>query len=101
MILYNVTVSIDVEVEAEWLAWMKEKHIPDILNTGMFESARIFKVLNEEEVESTSYAVQYLADTMENVEIYHQRYAPALQEEHHARFRGKYAAFRTLLEGVS
>ena len=100
MILYNVTVSIDKEVEAEWLAWMKEKHIPDVLNTGMFESARIFKVLNEEEAESTSYAVQYLADTMENIEIYQKRFAPALREEHHARFRNRYVAFRTLLEGM-
>ncbi len=100
MILYNVTVSIDTDVETDWVAWMKDKHIPDILNTGMFVSARIFKVLNEEEAESTSYAVQYLADSMEHIEIYKQRYAPALQEEHHARFRGKYAAFRTLLEAL-
>ena len=100
MILYNVTVSIDKDAEAEWVAWMKDKHIPDILNTGMFVSARIFKVLNEDEAESTSYAVQYLAESMEHIQLYQQRYAPPLQEEHHARFRGKYAAFRTLLEAV-
>jgi len=101
MILYNVTISIDADVEAEWVEWMKAKHIPDILNTGMFVSARIFRVLNEEDVESTSYAMQYLAESMEHINLYQQRYAPALQEEHHVRFRGKYAAFRTLLEAVS
>ena len=101
MILYNVTVSIDKDVEDEWVQWMKDKHIPDILSTGMFGSARIFRVLDEDEAESTSYAVQYLADSLEHVEIYQQRYAPALREEHHAHFGGKYAAFRTLLEAVS
>ena len=100
MILYNVTVSIDKDVEDEWVSWMKDKHIPDILGTGMFMNARIFKVLDEDEAESTSYAVQYLADSMEYVEIYQQRYAPALREEHHVRFRGKYAVFRTLLEAI-
>ena len=101
MILYNVTVSIDKDVEDEWVRWMKDKHIPDILSTNMFVSARIFKVLDEYEAESTSYAVQYLAESMEYISLYQQRYAPALQEEHHVRFRGKYAAFRTLLEAVS
>jgi hypothetical protein len=79
---------------------MKDKHIPDILGTGMFVSARIFKVLTEDEAESTSYAVQYLAEDMEHISLYQQRYAPALQDEHHVRFRGKYAAFRTLLEAI-
>lgn len=101
MILYNVTISIDAGIETEWVEWMKARHIPDILNTGMFVSARIFKVLNEDEAESTSYAVQYLAESMEHIRLYQQRYAPALQEEHHSRFRGRYAAFRTLLEAVS
>jgi hypothetical protein len=34
MILYNVTVSVDPEIHDEWLAWMKSKHIPDVLATG-------------------------------------------------------------------
>lgn len=100
MILYNETISIDADVEADWVAWMKEKQIPEILNTGMFVSARIFKVINDNEAESTSYAVQYLAESMEHLSLYQQRYAPALQDEHHARFRGKYVSFSTLLEAV-
>jgi hypothetical protein len=41
MILYNVTVSIDESVEKEWLQWMKEVHIPDVMNTGLFVSSKI------------------------------------------------------------
>ena len=33
-ILYNVTVSIDKDVEKEWLEWMKKVHIPDVMRTG-------------------------------------------------------------------
>jgi len=36
MILYNVTVKIMKPLEAEWLKWMKEVHIPDVINTGLF-----------------------------------------------------------------
>jgi hypothetical protein len=33
MIVYNVTVNIDGAVEQEWLKWMKEVHIPEVLAT--------------------------------------------------------------------
>jgi hypothetical protein len=51
MILYNVTVNIDPEVHEDWLNWMKNTHIPDVLNTGMFIDNRFLRVLNTEEGE--------------------------------------------------
>ena len=33
MIIYNVTVGVDKSIEADWLAWMKEVHIPDVIKT--------------------------------------------------------------------
>ncbi len=45
MILYNVTISIDPEVHQEWLAWMKEVHIPDVLKTGMFRENKIEDII--------------------------------------------------------
>ena len=34
MILYNVTVNIDTDVEEDWIEWMKETHIPEVMKTG-------------------------------------------------------------------
>ena len=34
MYIYNVTTNIDESVHDEWLHWMKEIHIPDVLATG-------------------------------------------------------------------
>ena len=31
MIIYNVTISIDKEAETHWLDWMKNTHIPDVM----------------------------------------------------------------------
>ncbi|MBS1656895.1 MAG: DUF4286 family protein [Chitinophagales bacterium] len=33
MIIYNVTIKIYREAEAEWLNRMKTKHIPDVMST--------------------------------------------------------------------
>ena len=46
MILYNVTISIDTSVEEDWLQWMKEIHIPDVMNTGLFIDNKIYYYAN-------------------------------------------------------
>ncbi len=99
MIVYNVTVNIDTSVHDEWLQWMKEKHIPDVMHTGMFLENKICRILAESEG-GISYAIQYLCPDLETLERYQRLFAPALQAEHIQRYQGKVAAFRTLLEVV-
>ena len=38
---------------------MQHKHINDVLATGLFTNAKMVKVLVEEEMGGTTYAVQY------------------------------------------
>jgi hypothetical protein len=99
MILYNVTVNIDDEVKEEWLAWMREKHIPDVLATGLFVEYKLFRLLTEDEdAVGTTYAIQYFAKSMSQIEEYKQKHAAGLQEEHSSRYKDRYIAFRTLLQ---
>lgn len=97
MILYNVTVSIDENVAEEWLKWMREVHIPDVMKTGLFLEGRICRILAFEEG-GLSYSVQYLSPSEEAYNIYQQDHAPTLQQEHTERYAGKFAAFRTILK---
>lgn len=99
MFIYNVTVNISDEVHSDWLKWMKEVHIPDVMRTGCFTENRIFRVLFVED-EGHTYSIQYSFREMKDIERYNKEFAPALQKEHTERFRDKYAAFRTLLQAV-
>jgi hypothetical protein len=99
MILYNVTISIDAAVEEEWLQWMKEIHIPDVMNTGVFIDNKICRIHAEEEG-GKSYSIQYLAKSWNEYNQYQEQFALKLQQEHTLKFSGKFAAFRTILEVV-
>lgn len=99
MILYNVTINIDSVVHDEWLKWMKEVHIPDVLATGMFVESKIARILAEEEG-GKAYSIQYFARNMEDYDRYQKEFAPKLQAEHQQRYNGKFGAFRTLLHVV-
>lgn len=78
---------------------MKQKHIPDVIKTGMFMSAKMYKVLHDQEDNSVSYSVQYFARSIENVQQYLDVFAHSLREEQKQRFPNN-VAFRTLLEEV-
>jgi Domain of unknown function (DUF4286) len=101
MIIYNVTINIHESVHDQWMQWMQEKHITEVLATGKFSSARLVKVLIEEEMGGTTYSVQYTTDSKETLERYYQEDAPRLRGEGQRLFGEKMLAFRTELELIS
>jgi hypothetical protein len=100
MVLYNVTIGIDAAAELEWLEWMKNKHIPDVMSCELFLEYKIFKVITGEAEETVSYSIQYFADNINMVQKYLNEFAPALVEEHRKRYQNRHVAFRTLLEQI-
>lgn len=99
MIIYNVTVNIDNDVHDDWLQWMKTVHVPDVVATGCFTDGNIFKIMVDEQ-QGTSYSIQYKANSMDDVNRYLETFAPALREQHTARYKDKFVAFRTLLQHI-
>ncbi len=97
MILYNVTVIVDEPIHEEWLHWMKQVHVPEVLATGAFTDNKICRILGYEEG-GISYSVQYLCSDLDTYNKYQEEFAPALQQKHTERYQGKFAAFRTVLE---
>jgi hypothetical protein len=101
MIIYNVTVNVDQSIHENWLVWMQQKHIDEVLATGLFKSARMVKVLVEEEMGGTTYSVQYFTDSRQKLEDYYENHAPRLRQDGLALFGSKMLAFRTELEVLS
>jgi hypothetical protein len=100
MIIYNVTVNINHAVHDQWLKWMKDKHIPDVLATGLFVDHKIYRLIGDEQSGGVTYAVQYSCLTMEDYIAYRDRFAAGLQQDALQLFGDQFTAFRTLLETV-
>lgn len=99
MILYNVTVNIDLEKEKEYVEWMRQIHIPEVMATGLFTESKFFKLLHEVE-EGVNFSAQYYAKSMDEIHQYQADHAPELQQKLKAKFGDHYVAFRSLLELV-
>ena len=99
MYIYNVTINIDETVEKEWLTWM-QSHIPEVLATGRFISAKMAQVLVEEEMGGVTYSIQYTAKTREDLDNYYKHDAEKLRSDGMKLFADKMLAFRTELKVV-
>ena len=100
MILYNVTVSVDKSAESEWLDWMKNEHIPEVLATNLFNEHKLLKILQQQEGDSQTYAIRYFLSSMADFETYESSYAATLRSKSQKAFGDKCVAFRTLLQVV-
>lgn len=97
MIIYNVTINVDNDIREEWLKWMKEFHVPNVMKTGYFIENKICKVLVNEE-QGTTFSFQYTCANMLDYEEYKKLHAPRLQKEVADKYGNKQVSFRTLLE---
>lgn len=100
MFLYNVTVTIDREVADDWLQWMRQTHIPEVMATGIFSGYRMGRLLDHEHTEAEIFTVQYEVPSLGELSRYQKEFAPELQRRHRERYDGKFAAFRTVMEIV-
>ena len=101
MIIYNVTTNIHESVHDQWMIWMQHKHIPEMIATGKFISARLVRVLIEEEMGGVTYSAQYTTDSKATLEKYYQEDAPAMQAEGQKLFGEKMLTFKTELQVIS
>ena len=100
MYIYNVTVNIDDSVHDQWLDWMKNEHIPQMLSLGKFSNALMSKVMSQGD-SGTTYSIQYQTDSKETLDKYYKEDADLLRQEGFKKFGDKFVAFRTELDVVS
>lgn len=99
MIVYNVTVNILAEKEAEFVAWMKQTYIPKVMETGFFSEHRFLKLLQEQE-DGINFAAQFHTETMEKMLHFDRVYANEIDDLLHKTFQSDYISFRSLLETI-
>lgn len=101
MLIYNVTTNIEASVHDEWLQWMQETHIPEVLATGKFLNAKMSKVLVEEDMGGITYSVQFTTLDKATLQKYYTEDANRLQHVSLKRFPNKLVSFSTELEVIS
>ena len=100
MYIYNVTTQLSWRIHDAWLKWMQEEHIPAVVGTGCFTHHRMVQVMEVDETEGRTYAVQYFTDSLEHYNNYISKYAPGLRQDALKRWGDACISFRSLMKVV-
>lgn len=99
--IYNVTVKIDHSIQEAWLQWLKQEHIPDVVNTGCFTHAVIMRLLEVDESDGPTYAIQYFALSKGLYNNYIENHAEELRKKSLDKWGNQFIAFRSVLQVVN
>lgn len=75
MVIYEVTADVDPAGIAKYEAYMRDRHIPDVLATGCFLSATIARSI------PGRYRIRYIARNMDILDRYLGTYSDQFRED--------------------
>jgi len=100
MIIYNVTTHVAHSINEAWLEWMMQKHIPEIMATACFEKYQLVKLLDTDETEGNTYAIQFYAENRLLYDRYINSFAQTMRDDSFKSWGNKTIAFRSLMEVI-
>jgi hypothetical protein len=100
MLIYNVTVKVEATIADAWLPWLLNEHIPSIMQTKCFADYKVVRLLEVDDSEGPTYAIQYYADSKADYNRYIELYAPTMRQLSFDKWGERFIAFRTLMELV-
>jgi len=95
-VIYSVTLQVNHDAVTEWLGWMLEAHIPEVMATGCFEAYEMRQQLEPSVEGRETFEIRYLCASMGTYRRYEEQYASHLQAAHNARFGGRFEAIRRI-----
>lgn len=101
MIIYNVTIKVDASIAEDWLMWLLEEHIPQVMKTACFSDYKVVRLLEVDDSEGPTYAVQYNAESKAAYNRYIQVYATDLRNQSQQKWGELIIAFRSVMQVVS
>lgn len=101
MIIYNVTIKVQEAIKEDWLLWLKDEHIPDVIHTGCFTHAVILRLVEVDDTEGPTYAVQYYAESKGLYNNYIENHAAAMRQKGFDKWGSAFIAFRTVMQVVN
>jgi hypothetical protein len=100
MIIYNVTVKVEEQIAGAWLQWLLNEHIPHIMQTNCFVDYKVVRLLDVDDSEGPTYAIQYYAQSKTDYNRYIELHESKIRTIAFEKWKGKFIAFRSVMEVV-
>jgi hypothetical protein len=80
---------------------MQQERLPAIMGTGCFSRFQMVRVLETDETEGPTYAVQYFSGSKDDYLRYRENHEPGLQAAGHRKWGEYCISFSSLMEVIN
>lgn len=101
MIIYNVTTLVSWRVHEAWKSWMLGSCIPSMLATGIFSHHQLVRLLEVDETEGATYALQLYVKENSSINDYKQLHHPSIEQQEKALWGDEILSFASLMRVIN
>jgi len=98
MLIYNITMQAEWGIHDAWLQWMYTIYLPFIMNSGCFEKYQLVQLLEVNDAEGPTYALQLYAASKADYNRYLELYLPEIEQQSFEKWEGSLVTFATLMQ---
>ena len=100
MIIYNITTKVHSSIAAEWLQWIKEIHVKEVMKSDCFTKYKIVKLLEVDDIEGPTFAVQFFAESKALYNRYIEKFAGEVRKRSFDKWGDKFISIRSVMQIV-
>ncbi|MEO8583623.1 MAG: DUF4286 family protein [Flavitalea sp.] len=101
MIIYNITTQVSWSIEDAWKQWLITQYLPLYIVTGLFTHYQVTKLLEVNDDDGPTYAVQLFAGNISQVNDFRKLYLTQFQEEEKLLWGENAISFATTMEVIN
>lgn len=101
MIIYNITTLVSWAVHDDWKDWMIKEHIPQMIATQLFTHHRMVRLLEVNEDDGPTYALQLYVSNLTNFNLYREKHLDEFERKQKHAFGNQAVSFASLMEVIN
>ena len=101
MIIYNLTTLVSWGIHEEWKEWMINEYLPELMATELFSHHQLVRLMEVDEYEVPTYALQLYLKNSEDFNLYREKYMEHLQEKEKNVWVDYATSFASLIEVIN
>jgi hypothetical protein len=99
-IIYNLTMKVEATVADAWLDWVLLEHVPAVMKTNCFTAYKLVRLLDVDDTEGPTYAIQYYAESKADYNRYIELYNSKMSRLSFDKWGDRLMTFGSVMEVV-
>jgi hypothetical protein len=101
MIIYNITTLVSWPIHDEWREWMTAEFLPQMLSTNLFTHYQLVRLMEVNEDDGPTYAVQLYLKNATDFDLYREKYLRSFQQREKLLWGDDATSFASLMEVIN